>query len=176
MGKDRHTGPSGWGLVVGLTSSHLQIQTVSKPEQWEGHGLKIIRSAADQEEKGGRGWGEAAHTRTQTGTRTPEDSTAKIVLSIQLNAIRRHNKALNSPLTELYYWITLFRFLELNKTKLNKPKLSSLLWKIQLLQYCRPLCTIAINTSTNVSKQKIKILPPFLFCIKALPVSSSTVK
>ena len=40
--------------------------------------------------------------------------------------------------------------------------------------WCRPLCTPAINTSRNVcvSKQKIKILPPIHFCIKALPVSS----
>ena len=49
-GKDRHTGPSGCGLVVGLTSSHRNIPAVSKPEQREGHGLKTIRSAKDEEE------------------------------------------------------------------------------------------------------------------------------
>ena len=61
-GKDRHTGPSGWELVVGLSSSHRKIRTVSKPERREGHGLKTIRSAKDEEEKEEEDE-ERAHTR-----------------------------------------------------------------------------------------------------------------
>jgi hypothetical protein len=72
-------------LVVGLTSSHRKIPTVSKPEQREGRGLKTIRSAAYEEEKEGEG-GRGAHTGMQTGTRTLY-STVKLVLYFATNSL-----------------------------------------------------------------------------------------
>jgi hypothetical protein len=54
-GKDRHTGPSGWGIGRRAYILTSQNPNCSKPEQREGHGLKTIQSAKDKEEKGERG-------------------------------------------------------------------------------------------------------------------------